>query len=557
MNILNTVLNDAGWWFESLAEEFGHSPSQLARMCPHGTSDGTLRDLAEAFTAYDARLVELGSAVQKLDPIQVRNERTYLGALKKFSPTDSVPNVMATHAALGFSMRNAEAANYYVPRRYLPFIRTHIQHALRHYADARESVKPRFGPGAVLEGWSSIARWRAVIPQALSLGFDALRLDYVPSCDRGASLGVAIGPAKLQAVAKDWDKARLITVEAAFLTYVQQLARSAMLDSIGACGALRHMAVGITDVQARHRQLALVGSRTGELSTLDMTDASDRISWRQVIESFPCSVVSDLEFARSAEYRDTNEPVPLNIYAGMGNATTFTVMTLLFWATCHAIADYHRLGRRYVSVFGDDIVTDWRLAKLIFETEAFQAFGWAVNPKKSMWLPDTYYRESCGCQALAGHDVTLTRVFGYRNTCKGVLGVSALIRRLSTLHPFLAERVWRETYLPNVPNAPVGSASVDLCWCERSACQSRYSKRYQRTELKLRKFVPDVVRAQANRTEYVFGAIAGLLETETRKRGGNPFPPVTASVPRRGKMEEKWLREFVDDEPEATATLLS
>lgn len=548
---LNGSLSDVGWWYDHLNEEFNGGQPGLVPWDPSPTKRDAivLKSLSDAFTAYDERLSEPRPGTIA-DVSEIRMKRTFLGALKKFDPTGSVSNALETAAKLAFEARNAECQGNVIPIRFRSLMKARLDRVFRYYELARDVALPRFGPGTVLEGWNSVARW-----QHIQEDLSALDTELHTIARRSICIGRKYSNdfrrfSELLAVPKDWNKPRLITRESSALTFLQQLARRAMLGSLRLDPDTAEMlGRGKAEVQLKHKLLALKASQTRELATLDLSDASDWISFGQVASVFPAGVMMDLEHCRSEEFssdRYGENRQCLHIYAGMGNATTFTVMTLMFWAMCHAVADYHRLGSRFVSVCGDDIIVDRRLACLLVEAEILRDFGWRLNTRKSMWRSDVYFRESCGMQAFNGHDVTLTRVKGYRNTPEGVLGVAELITRMARARPCLAETIWRETNLPNVRGAPTNSASVDLCWLPRTDVPNRWSKRYQRLEYKVKTFIPDVIRTAPNTAELMFGCLSGQLETEdksgNRKRGWgkSQTPPFIATSLKRGRMDESW-----------------
>lgn len=546
---LNTVLNDAGWWFDLLSDELNIPDTRLIK--PYkGLSDerhcALLSGLSEAFSAYDDSLAQLEPSYVA-DSKVIRDKRSYLGSLKKFRSTDQVSKKLAVIAAAGFTQRNENCKYYQIPRYLRPFMRVRIAQALRFYSDARESVTPRFGPGSVIEGWNPIEKWLHLDDDASRLSYDWWTADRCREFCAGVPY-TGCKPCKLLAVPKDWDKPRLITGESSALSYFQQVNRAAMIKSLGLTKVGLFLdGIGNNDPQARHRRLAIQGSRDGMLATLDLSDASDRVSWEQVVSVFPAYVLADLEASRNPLCQvGVSQPFLLHMYAGMGNATTFVVETLMFWAVCHAVADYHRLGKRFVSVYGDDIVVDWQLATLLFQTKAFERCGWKVNMTKSMWRPDSRFRESCGVQAFQGQDVTLFRVFGYRETPKGVLGVASLINRLAGKYPNLASRIWRETSLPNIRNAPPGSASVDLEWELRTRSPYRWNYRGSwLEEYKLQRFIPQEITAAPNSTELLYGCLSRQLGTDTRKQRGRKRLRVVASLPRRGSLQECWCAATV------------
>lgn len=265
---------------------------------------------------------------------------------------------------------------------------------------------------------------------------------------------------RLSAVPKDWDKDRLITVEPSYSVWVQQAARRRLQDSIH-MGSLRGtcMDLGYTDGAEIQRRLARSASRTGRLATLDLSNASDNISWSDVVEVFPFWVIPELESARSIACSVEDRVEPLGIYAGMGNATTFTVETLFFAAYVHAYAWAHNLPR-FVSVFGDDIICHSETAKQLIANGQSACF--VINAAKS-FLGDDAVRESCGIYAYLGNDITAPKIDGYLPSWEGRLGVSDLHRRLAIWGPYgllIASAIAQEGLLDNFPFLIDGYPSI-------------------------------------------------------------------------------------------------
>lgn len=90
----------------------------------------------------------------------------------------------------------------------------------------------------------------------------------------------------------------------------------------------------------------------------------------------------------------------------MGNATTFPVQSLVFWAIC--VASMQRLGFHQPGaafVFGDDIIIPAECVENVIND--LESFGLLVNKEKSFWRGG--FRESCGVDAFNGVNVTPVR----------------------------------------------------------------------------------------------------------------------------------------------------
>jgi hypothetical protein len=162
--------------------------------------------------------------------------------------------------------------------------------------------------------------------------------------------------------------------------------------------------------QDRHKEWAKQASVTGNLSTLDMSKASDSFVWKHMELLVPKSWHPILKGVRlgKAQVSDV-EKRDLTSYMLMGSGHTFPLQTLLFYAICEGT---RRLCRRRgsVSVYGDDIIVPTSIAQECMF--ALSLFGFTINDDKSFFdKPDllhpsrTFFRESCGGDFKGGVDV--------------------------------------------------------------------------------------------------------------------------------------------------------
>jgi hypothetical protein len=161
--------------------------------------------------------------------------------------------------------------------------------------------------------------------------------------------------------------------------------------------------------------LAEVGSLTGEWATLDLSSASDRLSNEVVKLVFHRheAFLEKLFRFRSVEVRASQKPArSLTKFAGMGNATTFPVQSVVF-AMISIASILHKLGKppthrnvlhasRMVQVYGDDIVVPTHHHSQV--EEWLECFGMRVNRHKSFC--EGNFRESCGLDAFNGIEIT-------------------------------------------------------------------------------------------------------------------------------------------------------
>lgn len=164
---------------------------------------------------------------------------------------------------------------------------------------------------------------------------------------------------------------------------------------------LRKVGVDLND-QSRNQALAREGSLTGKLVTVDLSSASDSVSWYLVQELLPPDWVTAIELCRSPRGVLPSGLFTYQKVSSMGNGFTFELESLIFWALCTSVVDYLRLSDRTVSVYGDDLVIPndaFELTKRCLST-----IGFTVNLKKTHVTG--WFRESCGKHYSHGLDVS-------------------------------------------------------------------------------------------------------------------------------------------------------
>ena len=152
--------------------------------------------------------------------------------------------------------------------------------------------------------------------------------------------------------------------------------------------------------QTTNQELARCATFAG-LATVDLSSASDTVSDGLVRFLLPPRWYNLLNSLRSKYTRVGDEMVRLEKFSSMGNAFTFELETLIFYALSRAICKELNLGGR-VSAYGDDIIIP-AASRQLFE-EVFEFCGFLVNKDKSFW--DGSFYESCGKHYFHGVDVT-------------------------------------------------------------------------------------------------------------------------------------------------------
>ena len=217
------------------------------------------------------------------------------------------------------------------------------------------------------------------------------------------------GTTKVVLVPKDSRGPRLISCEPLENQWIQQGQMRKMVSHLEHHPLTRGH-VNFTD-QGINRQLALQGSRYGNLATLDMKEASDRVSYELVKYLFPRNVFELIDSSRSTHMMfPDGTTLKMNKFAPMGSANCFPVEAIVFWALCVSVVHCTRNvpiseSRDSIYVYGDDIICSSEDHAAI--REYLPLFGLKVNDDKC--CTGKTFKESCGCDAYKGIDVTPTK----------------------------------------------------------------------------------------------------------------------------------------------------
>lgn len=165
---------------------------------------------------------------------------------------------------------------------------------------------------------------------------------------------------------------------------------------------LRRVGVDLND-QTINQRLALIGSRTGSLATIDLSSASDTISMSLVEALVPHDWFEALCRTRSSvTILPSGVKHRLEKISSMGNGFTFELESLIFWALSSAVIDLSGVKDRRCGIYGDDIIVHHEVAPRLIEVLAY--CGFATNGDKT--FINGPFRESCGKHYFYGADVT-------------------------------------------------------------------------------------------------------------------------------------------------------
>jgi hypothetical protein len=223
-------------------------------------------------------------------------------------------------------------------------------------------------------------------------------------------------PSKVTHVPKTLKTPRIIAEEPTCMMFVQQGLHAKFMEYYAKDFFARNFIC--YESQVPNQEMARIGSRLGTLATLDLKEASDRVSNQLVLELFrPFGHLAEaVQACRTKKANVLGSIIPLAKFASMGSALTFPVEAMVF---CTLVflgiqkAFNRPLTRRDISLFvgqvrvyGDDIVVPTEFVPYVMDT--LQHFGAVVNSRKSFWTGR--FRESCGEDFYAGASVKVARV---------------------------------------------------------------------------------------------------------------------------------------------------
>lgn len=284
----------------------------------------------------------------------------------------------------------------------------------------RNAVVPRHGPGAVAtreEPWEKFRFKRLYTPIERIFPFSEW---YVPSISYLARQPDPLkhlevlehGTARAVFVPKDSRGPRLISCEPLEYQWIQQGIAAELIYCINK-SVITSGRVNFTH-QSVNRRFALLGSMGAGWVTLDMADASDRVSTK-LVEALFSECPHVLECLLCARTQCTVLPsgrrVSMKKFAPMGSALCFPVESLVFFALAVNVLVHHlgynqKVALERVKVYGDDIVVSKEDYLAIMQY--FPFVGLKFNDKKC--CTGGSFRESCGMDAFKGGDVTPVKI---------------------------------------------------------------------------------------------------------------------------------------------------
>lgn len=220
-------------------------------------------------------------------------------------------------------------------------------------------------------------------------------------------------PVRVVTVPKTQKTPRIIAIEPVCMQYTQQALMRSMVDTIESSPILKGH-VNFTD-QSINQRLALQASLDGKHATLDLSEASDRVSLTlaaAMFDRFP-ELWEAIDACRStrAELPD-GRVIALEKFASMGSALCFPVESMVFFTICvlaglqnaNLPVSYRNISRiaAGIYVYGDDLIVP--VTQVDTTIALLESFMLKVNTRKSHWTGR--FRESCGVDAYDGVNVT-------------------------------------------------------------------------------------------------------------------------------------------------------
>ncbi len=284
-------------------------------------------------------------------------------------------------------------------------------------------VTPKHGPGKTADRLSGNAKWDNRVwterLEKVAPAGDYLLPGYHYHDDFGTITWLSPEqelPVKVTLVPKTPKAPRIIAIEPTHVQYMQQSLLRLFVEGIKRDRLLNSF-IGFDD-QVPNQDLARRGSIDGSLATLDLSEASDRVSVEHV------RLLTNRhellwEFIDATRSRKAQVPahgeILLSKYASMGSATCFPIEAMVFMTVILSSIGRQlnrQLTRRdcvslagRVRVFGDDIIVPNEYALGVIDD--LEEFGFRVNRNKSFWTGR--FRESCGKEYYAGTDVSVRK----------------------------------------------------------------------------------------------------------------------------------------------------
>lgn len=252
---------------------------------------------------------------------------------------------------------------------------------------------------------------------------------------------------ELCAVPKTATSIRWISKEPPALSYTQHGVQRALVKVLRKT-VKNHLDFSDSD---RSGRLARRGSLFGDYATIDLSSASDSITWKLVSRIFP-SHVRKLLWATRSDYvvlpkvEGVQQTMRMAKFAPMGSATCFPVESVVFLACCLVALDFYNdstssIRKTRCLVYGDDmVVEEWLVPYLM---KVLEQCHFDCNTSKSFTGQClNNFREACGEEAYNGFSIKPLRISRNRyqaSTLNPGASLSGLIDRYNASVEYFIE----------------------------------------------------------------------------------------------------------------------
>jgi len=225
---------------------------------------------------------------------------------------------------------------------------------------------------------------------------------------------------KVVTVPKDAMTNRVIAIEPGINLWFQK--------SVGEMIGKRLLRYGVDlRYQSRNQQLALKGSKSNLLATVDLSSASDSIASSVVEELLPPRWFHVMDACRSHYGSRSAQMKKWEKFSSMGNGFTFQLESLIFYAVAACCAEYQNISSADVSAYGDDVILPSACFGLF--SEMLEFYGFRINVKKSHY--DSPFRESCGAHFFSGVDIKPVYLKDRLSSVPSIFRLANAVRRLA------------------------------------------------------------------------------------------------------------------------------
>lgn len=304
------------------------------------------------------------------------------------------------------------------PERILSLARKNIASWLGKFSDLRVAELAGHGPGATYDDRGQLVTvadkmssnptltpdaWPWLIPWSGTHWATACASNYQVRSPK------SVPGNRFTSVPKDAKTNRGIAIEPSLNVYYQLGIGRLLKERLR-----RNAGVDLRRAQSVHRAAARTGSITGDLATIDLSNASDTVCKNLVKILLPKDWYDAMASVRSPKTLVEGRWILLEKFSSMGNGFTFELESLIFLALAAATSEFldfesHRLTPTRPSgvvgtdilVYGDDIIVPTRISREVITVLEF--CGFTPNPRKTFVCGS--FRESCGGDYFDGEAV--------------------------------------------------------------------------------------------------------------------------------------------------------